>query len=272
MEIKFFGTRGSIPTPGQSTVYFGGNTACTCVYDGPNSLILDAGTGIRELGHQLDDDMNPVHLLISHHHWDHIQGFPFFAPIYQPGRTVNIYVPETSPQHMNAILDQMSQSYFPVSYRDLESDIKLIPLRLGTQLINHFEVTCVPLNHPNGGFGFIIKSHDKSVAYLTDNELYSSAHQHTTPKEWAHLIKQIDCLIHDAQYTDDIIKSRIDWGHSSVSQTIELAVEAQVKKLFLYSHDPNQDDEKIHALTKHFQQLHPYLNFEFAREGARYSV
>jgi len=175
MKLTFYGVRGSVPTPGPEYVRYGGNTACVHIElnDGTD-IILDAGTGIRNLGKKLLRKQDDIHLLLTHNHWDHIQGFPFFAPIYQAGRNIYITPGQTTPDTPYAILEQMSGSYFPVDYKTLPSNICIepIPDNVSSWSVNSATITRNKMNHPGNGSAFLIEADNARVAYITDNELY----------------------------------------------------------------------------------------------------
>jgi phosphoribosyl 1,2-cyclic phosphodiesterase len=268
MKITFYGVRGSIPAPGSQTVKYGGNTACIFVeFKSGRHLILDAGTGIRMLGPQLLANKDTINLLLSHVHWDHIQGFPFFAPIYQPGRHLRVF-PNAVDGYttMVALLSQMDGASFPVHRRDLPCDIQCV---IGTEqevLISHSaNVTTQPLNHPGGGRAFRMEEDGVSCAYITDNELFPPYPVSTTYEEWVSFCKGLDVLIHDAQYVEADMPRKLGWGHSVVSQVRKLALDAGVGTLVLFHHDPDRSDlelDQIQAESEHF----------FADQGAAVQV
>ncbi|MFY8351167.1 MBL fold metallo-hydrolase [Pseudoalteromonas sp. SSM20] len=272
MILSFYGTRGSIPTPGPKTVKYGGNTACAVISQGDEFVILDSGTGIRVFGDELIKDKRPINILLTHHHWDHIQGFPFFAPIYQTGREINIYVPETSPRHDNAILSQMDESYFPVNYRQLPSNITLKNISQANFNVAGFSIKCFPINHPNNGLAYIVSRDQKQIAYVTDNELFPEIHQTTDYEQLLTVLDDIDVLIHDGQYLDFELYEKHDWGHSSVEQAVLLAEQCKAKKTFIYSHAPERTDDEIDACYERLSKLMPTTNLDFAKEGLQFDL
>lgn len=272
MKLSFYGTRGSIPTPGPATVKYGGNTACAVISQDDEFVILDSGTGIRVFGDELLDDDRPINILLTHHHWDHIQGFPFFAPIYQAKREINIYIPETSPRHENAILAQMDQSYFPVNYRQLPSNITLKSINKTQFDVAGFSITCLPINHPNNGLAYIVSRNQEQIAYVTDNELFSDIHHAMDFDQWLTQLDNIDVLIHDGQYLDFELYEKHDWGHSSVEQALLLAEQCNAKKTFIYSHAPERTDDELDASYERLAQLMPATNFDFAKEGLQFDL
>jgi len=251
MKIEFFGVRGSMPTSGPDTVIFGGNTSCVHVeLDNGDDIILDAGTGIVKLGHKREKDTQPIMLLITHNHWDHIQGFPYFTPIFQSGREITIVPGAVEYSDKDMILRQMSGSNHPIKYDQLSANIILKPeLALEAEFsVKSFRVTTQKLNHPDGGTAYCLYGDGKKVAYVTDNELKPPGELATTWQQWVDFIADADVLIHDAQYTNDDMPLKHGWGHSTFSQVAQLAIAGKVKKLFIISHDPNRKDSELVAL------------------------
>ena len=252
MTLQFWGVRGSIPTPGPATVRYGGNTACISVDLGHGTLlVLDAGTGIRTLGEHLAARDTDIFVLLSHAHWDHIQGFPFFAPIYQPHRKISIF-----PTHMGhtlwcPTLEQMDGMHFPVTPEDLPAQVHCL---MGKGLEVFQERGChlsrITTNHPGGGTGYRIEHAGRSLVYLTDNELEPPYEKATSFDEFAEFCRHTDVLIHDAQYLQSDMPAKHGWGHSLVSQACELAVAAEVKHLILFHHDPGRTDDGLDSIQE----------------------
>ncbi len=248
MKLTFYGVRGSIPASGANTIKYGGNTPCIYIEtDDDFHLILDAGTGIIPLGDQLISDTKPIFLLLSHNHWDHIQGFPFFRPAYQPNRRLTILPGLTTPYEPEAILKQMSGTNFPVDASHLSANITIMPdhpldetLQLG-----NIKITRMIINHPCGGSAYLFDNDSYRFAYITDNELTPPDGATTTKVQWQKFIQNIDLLIHDAQYYPDDFPAKAGWGHSPFNQVVELAIAANVKSLCLFSHDYRRTDIEI---------------------------
>ncbi|MCF2948242.1 MBL fold metallo-hydrolase [Paraglaciecola aquimarina] len=256
MQITFYGVRGSCPAPGPEFVKYGGNTACThvCLEDGTD-LILDAGTGIKNLGQKLIKQSNDIHLLLTHNHWDHIQGFPFFAPIYQPDRNIFITPGQISFDEKDAILKQMSGSVFPVDYKTLPSNIQIVSLAesIDSWQIGEAKITRLTMNHPGGGSAFSIQAEGKKVVYVTDNELYPPYKKNTDFLDWVEFCKDADLIIHDAQYMIEDMPAKSGWGHSVAEEAVKLAMASRAKRMALYSHDHIRTDDEIAAIESHCQ-------------------
>jgi len=257
MKVRFHGVRGSTPTPGPSTVRYGGNTSCVEVRLADGSLlILDAGTGIRECGMQLlrEGFSGPVHLLLSHLHWDHVLGLPFFGPIWRKETTLKMLPMLTDAQKTaavsKAIFDGM---HFPVRAEFVPAQVEFLDealsWRVGSAVIRR-----TPLNHPGGAQGFRIDDADgRSMAYLTDNELSPPTAPQITPEALASFAEGVDLLIHDAQYVEADFPLKKGWGHSTIREVTELGLSASVKHLALYHHEPTRDDDALDALDREVQ-------------------
>ena len=249
MRVKFWGVRGSIPVPGASSLRYGGNTPCVTVElsHGP-LVVLDAGTGIRELGVALNrrDEPADLILLLSHGHWDHIQGFPFFSPAYRPSTKIDVRGCPTETEHLRRMLsDVMEQVHFPVPLESLSARITYLRLSEEWQELGTGRVLPIPTNHPGGGHGYRIEEDGKSLVYLTDNELPADP---SASQRFVDAARSADILIHDSQYTDEELARYRGWGHSSIEQSVRLACAADVRILYLFHHDPDRSDEEIDRL------------------------
>lgn len=271
MKLKFWGTRGSIPTPGKETVRYGGNTPCVEVRL-PNDriVIFDAGTGIRGLGEELiakGESVN-AHLLIGHPHWDHIQGFPFFKPAFISGNELTIMGAQSRNVTLRQMIaDQMNKVYFPIQLNELKAKINFVPLREGTVDIHGARLSSIYVYHPAFALGYRLEAMERAVVYISDNEPFD--------REAAKSIKNVekvivekysgekgdpnqrifdfargaDVLIYDATYTPEEYVNRVGWGHSHYLFALKVAAEAEVKRLFLFHHDPSHSDEKIDEIV-----------------------
>jgi phosphoribosyl 1,2-cyclic phosphodiesterase len=252
MRVTFWGVRGSIPSPGALTARYGGNTSCVAIELGrEKTLVLDAGTGIRELGKAMIGRDAEIFVLLSHNHWDHIQGFPFFAPIYQPHRRIYCFPTPQGHTLLYSLLEQMDGPHFPVTPKRLPSQTECITDDVMGFLREHgMNISRIPTNHPGGGYGYRIEHEGRSVVYLTDNELDPPYTKVTEFEAFAHFCQHADLLIHDAQYLPSDMPHKHGWGHSLVSQACELAVAAEVKHLILYHHDPERTDHELDAIQE----------------------
>jgi phosphoribosyl 1,2-cyclic phosphodiesterase len=253
MRVTFYGVRGSTPAPGPSTVRYGGNTSCVGVQIADGSqLILDAGTGIRTLGQELTQAGKPVkaHLLLSHTHWDHILGLPFFAPLWKPDTNVLIYPLGSDAQErfQRTIFDDI---HFPVSANDVPASVVFEKPAGPEWQIGSARVRRIALNHPGGAQGFRIDDEGgASLAYLTDNEL-TDGHDSKLLDELARFSDDVSLLIHDSQYLREDMPAKRGWGHSVVDDVLQLGVLAEPQQLALYHHDPDRADDQLDLIGEH---------------------
>lgn len=277
MRIKFWGVRGSIPTPGPDTVVYGGNTTCIEVVAGDTNMILDCGTGIRELGRHYSDlgKAIKVHIFLSHSHWDHIQGFPFFTPIYRFGNEIHIYGPAHPDRTIKDLLMlQMDGAYFPARYFELAAKIHHHDIREESLEIDDVTVHSRFMNHPIYTLGYRIHHGGKVVVYTSDNEPYS-AMLYDSLKElgdaipasemedfvehcnrrMVDFVSDADIVIADAMYRADEYPRFRGWGHSSVEHAMDLAIKANAKKLIVWHHDPTRTDVDLEKMCAETQSL-----------------
>ena len=253
MIITFYGVRGSVPSPGPDTAKYGGNTSCVHIETASGQdLVLDAGTGIRALGKRLIEKESTINILLSHGHWDHIQGYPFFKPIYQQDRQIRVYTSATGNHgQICSLFDQIDGASFPVKVSDLPSRSECVTENIETDLSRQgIHVRRLPINHPGGGYAYRIEEEGTSCAYITDNELEPPEQLHTTYDQWVEFCHGVDVLIHDAQYLQTDIPHKHGWGHSLVSQVRQLAVDAEVGCLAMFHHDPDRTDTEIDFIQK----------------------
>jgi phosphoribosyl 1,2-cyclic phosphodiesterase len=291
MKVRFWGVRGSIPCPGNATSKYGGNTSCLQIVGGQEIIILDAGTGIRDLGLQIAAQKKPVriHLLLTHTHWDHIQGFPFFTPIYFPGNELFIYGPRALEKSLEeALMFQMQYSYFPVRGVELAARVKFTELGEETFPVGDIEVSSKSMNHPIRVLAYKFRSKGKTAIYTGDNEPYydvlanragnmdSGIHRRSEfikecNQRVVDFCRGADVLVADAQYTDEEYETKRGWGHSSISHVLALSRESAVKKLVLFHHEPTHDDRTLAQIERQarrrMQKLRPRFKVIMAREG-----
>lgn len=270
--VKFWGVRGSIPTPGPGTVHYGGNTSCVEVRVGDEIILLDAGTGLRPLGSALLNEFNgqPLNLtmLLTHTHWDHIQGLPFFAPIYNSHCRMKILGCEGARKGLSSMLTgQMESTYFPVSFDRLPSNIEIEELNSLDFNVGSIRVKAQLANHPGVCVGYRLFTPHGSIAYFPDTEPREGG----VDREMANFLRGADVLILDSQYDVEGYKKHAGWGHGCVDSSVALALEAGVKRLFLFHHDPDRTDKELDTLLKHARKLAAKesreLQVDAAREG-----
>ena len=275
MKITFYGVRGSTPVCGFQTMKYGGNTSCVHIeLEFGHDLIFDAGTGIRHLGQRLTSKSTPVSILLSHGHWDHVQGYPFFAPIYQPERDINVYIHVESQHRMLcSLFEKMDGSNFPVRAEDLPSNCVCKFKGVESELYEREGVRVIrqPLNHPGGGVAYKIDENNVTCAYVTDNELDPPYAQSSTYDQWVEYLHGVDVLIHDAQYTEDDMPRKHGWGHSLISQVRQLATDAEVGALVMFHHDPDRSDSDLDEIQieneKYLKSHHAPTRSICAAEG-----
>jgi len=273
VKIRFWGTRGSIPTPGERTVRYGGNTACVEVRDGSGALlVLDAGTGLRELGIALNGaGVLTVDLLLSHLHWDHIQGIPFFRPAFDPRNTLRIHGPVQKRPLRDLLGLGMDDPFFPVDLDDLPVKPDIHEIASGDAVrMGPFRVSATTIYHPSPSLAYRIEADGRSLVYATDTEDAFSGRENPVIA----LAKDADTLIHDAQFLDEDFKAT--WGHSTVAAAIDVAVRAGVRRLVLYHHDPDRSDDALDAIgaaaQKQARERSKDLEVIVAREGLELEI
>jgi phosphoribosyl 1,2-cyclic phosphodiesterase len=273
MRVRFWGVRGSTPTPQADNLVYGGNTSCVEVRTDINEiLIFDGGTGIRLLGKELEQEFDGsrirTHIFFSHFHIDHIQGLPFFTPLYSEENHFTFYFAGRRDANlvMDALAGIMANPYFPVDMSKLPCVRDYIDLVEGTFRVADTTILVKKLHHPQGCVGYRITQGDKAVADCTDVE---------PGPEWSannfrDLAQDADCLIVDAQYTPEEYPKKEGWGHSSWRQSVESGIEANAKQIVLFHHDPYHNDSAIDSILEEASKLHP--NVIAAKEGLEVPV
>jgi phosphoribosyl 1,2-cyclic phosphodiesterase len=259
--VKFWGTRGSIPTPGHKTRRYGGNTSCVEVRAGGKQFICDGGTGLRELG--LDLVQRPreggleAHLFFSHMHWDHIQGFPFFVPAYTKESEIIVYEVSRDDSRVQKLLHgQMRSEYFPVTFTDLGARIGARHFEQDAILVGDVTVRCLAQNHPGTSYAYAFEIGGRKIVYATDSELdflLTNADEcrndpdalRRLPDSVVAFVEGADLLIADGQYTDDEYPKKLGWGHARANTVADLAHQAGVKQCAVFHHDPMHSDEQV---------------------------
>lgn len=266
MKVTFWGVRGSVPRPLQKMMYYGGNTSCVQVDVGTTLMVLDAGTGIVSLGDMLKANgplTRPCHILFTHTHWDHIQGFPFFLPLYDSQAVLKIYGVQRVTDRLESVLHaQMENPYFPVGMGDLPAQLEFIDVTDMRFQVGEAKVTAAELVHPGGVLGFRIEAGGKAVVYATDSEHDAPAGDEPVIQ----LSRGADLLILDATYTpEEYHNGREGFGHGTWLKAVEVARAAEVGELVLFHHDPWHDDDFVAGVEREARAA--MANSRAAREG-----
>jgi phosphoribosyl 1,2-cyclic phosphodiesterase len=272
MEIRFWGTRGSIPAPGPSTLEFGGNTTCLeVVLRSGRRIVIDGGTGIRLLGESLKTMVATVrlHLLLTHNHWDHLIGLPFFLPIYREDSEIQIDGWPLAFQALKRVFDDhMGDGFFPVAFEQLKAHITFVnKIARHPQVLDDVHIEALPLNHPQGCLGFRFQEEGQTLVFITDNELGLDG-GYRFP-DFVKFAKDADLLIHDAQYLPEEMPAHRGWGHSTYEEAVHLALEAGVKTLLLTHHDPSRTDEQVRDILRRAREMAATAGGKLTVDGAR---
>lgn len=286
--LRFWGVRGSIPTPGPQTVQIGGNTSCVELRTDGELIVLDAGTGIRSLGLELNEEFKggalDLTLLVTHTHWDHIQGFPFFAAAYNPKNSIRVLAYEGTKKGLEATFkSQMESPYFPITMQQMPSNIAIVELKEMEFTIGKVLVKATFTNHPGVCAAYRLFTSGGSIVYMPDNELFrrqregdkqcveTQAYAARRDDEFREFLQDADVLIIDCQFDAIEYPRFVGWGHSCVEDSVRLAISAKVKKFFLFHHDPNHNDAKVLEMVERARELvreaGSTMEVEAAREG-----
>lgn len=290
MKLKFWGVRGSIPTPGKGTVRYGGNTpSLELRLDDGRLIILDAGTGIRNLGDSLlaNGETVHTHILITHPHWDHIQGFPFFKPSFVAGNEITVVGTDREEIDLEHIIaDQMKKIYFPIQLNELKAKLHFKSIGEEEFFIGDARVRTIYVNHPGFTVAYRIDHAGKSFVYVSDNEPFdrnaAAALTNFEPsvmrkffdttgdpnRRIVEFARGADVFIHDATYTPDEYGDKVGWGHSHYLFTLALAAEAQVKQCILFHHEPNRTDDQIDGILEECRAVMRREGYTFSCSAA----
>ena len=272
MKLRFWGTRGSVPAPGKDTIVYGGNTSCVEItLETGRKIIIDSGTGIRALGEEFlkNEETVDILLLITHIHWDHVSGFPFFGPIHDPTARITV---DGSPYCMKGLKTPFDQEmgFFPVKFGDIKAKINYLDtLNRGPLEIDGVVIDTIPLQHPQGGMGFRFRDGKKKIVFITDNELTDEMIDGRQPEDYIKFCEDADILIHDAQYTLEEVEERRGWGHSDYLSALHLATEACAKQLILFHHDPSRKDPEIASFVDHCRDVAAKSNTDIIVDAAK---
>ena len=281
MKITFWGTRGSIASPGPETLIYGGNTTCLeMTLSSGRTVIIDSGTGIRRLGDALLKERKHLDLtlLITHIHWDHVVGFPFFEPVFDANCRIVVDGCHNGIEGLRHLFSNRHvDGTWPIKFEDLKAEIVgRGELPAGRTMLDATEVRSHPLQHPQGGLGFRFTEESGSFVFLTDNELTEDAWKGTGKKDFIDFCRDADLLVHDCQYLPEEMEVRKGWGHSDLDSVAALAMEAGVRRLVLFHHDPRRTDEDVSAIVDRcketFDKAGVLTSVEGAREGATLMV
>ena len=270
MEIKFWGVRGSIPTPGDSFIKFGGNTSCVQLNVNDQTIIFDMGSGLMNLGnHLLKNNIKKFDILVSHFHYDHTCGLPFFSPAYSKDFEFSIRagIEKTRGKTLEVLKKQISSPSFPITVEKFLAKIKFYDFEIGKDFyINNVRIRTISLNHPDGAVGYRVENNGKSICYITDHE-HDIKNKNKTLLDF---LRNADVLIYDSTYDDNNFKSFIGWGHSTWQEATRLAKECNIKKLFIFHHNPDNDDNKMEQIESICKKMDN--NFIVAKEGMSINI
>ncbi len=262
MRLKFWGVRGSIPVPGIQTSKYGGNTPCIEIQNSEEEIIIfDAGTGIFQLGNKLiyENKHKKIHIFLTHFHWDHIQGFPFFAPFFHSDFDIKIYYNRTEDMNAPDFIDQqMRPGFFPVKREDVfHANLQFVDITdVDSINVSSLKIDKIKTHHSDGTYAYKITENEKSIVFMTDNEIFCRKEEmHPNEESICALNKDLiefskgaDILIHDSQYLEKDFSSKVGWGHSNNVAVVYFANSAKVKTLFLFHFDPEFTDEKVELM------------------------
>jgi phosphoribosyl 1,2-cyclic phosphodiesterase len=260
MHAKVWGCRGSLASPGPETVRYGGNTSCVELRSGDTVLVLDAGTGIRPLGLELErQGVRRIHLLLTHLHIDHVEGLGFFGPIWKAETELHIWGPPSPLRRLEErIARYLSPPLFPVHLSDIPSTVVFHDALEGEWEIDGIRVTSAPVSHPGPTIGYRLWENGASLTYIPDHEPVLGADLEQLPTDWIsghELAAGTDILLHDGQYTEDEYPNKVGWGHSSVAHAVTFSRRSEVERLIVFHHDPRHDDAELDAIGRRAEEL-----------------
>jgi phosphoribosyl 1,2-cyclic phosphodiesterase len=268
MQVRFWGVRGSVPWATAESIGHGCNTPCIEIRDDRSGalLVLDAGSGIVGLGHALTGTPHAVPILLTHYHWDHTQGLPFFMPFYAPGWAPSIWAPVLKNVSLEWVETIFESPYFPVPFEQLPNRPKVTLVRPGDVTIGGFRVSVQPLNHPGGAFAYRIHGDSGDLVYATDHEFGDEA----IDEALASFAEGAAALISDAHFTSDELPHHLGWGHASSRQVAAFAARSHVRRLWLFHHKPGRTDSELTQIERETQQQFPEALA--AKEGVSFEI
>jgi phosphoribosyl 1,2-cyclic phosphodiesterase len=250
LGMNFWGVRGSAPTPKRENLGFGGNTSCVEIRGGGQIAIFDAGTGMRNLGEELlrqfPGQSIKVNVFLSHYHWDHIQGLPFFGPLYQEGNEITFHASEKLGPLRDRLRRQMSAPYFPVDFDTVAARLHFVEMDSASVQAGDLRVSCFPMHHPQGAAGFRVESPSGVVVYASDLEPGNAELDRVVRAS----AEGAGALIYDSQFTPEEYGAHPGWGHSHWREAAAVARDAQVEELILFHHDPSHDDTAMSRIEE----------------------
>ncbi len=258
LSLRIWGCRGSIPSPGPATAGYGGHTSCVEIRAGTRRIVFDAGSGLRALGASVlaTDPPDRIPVFLTHFHWDHIQGFPFFTPLYVPGIHLDIYGPKQGDVDIERLFSgQMGPIYFPVPFKAVEAEVAFHHVNEAGWEEDGVKVSALRVRHPAHTVSYRIEAAGKVICYVPDNEI--QAEHYPLREDWRSrflaFIEGADVLLHDSMFTDEEYTERVGWGHSTFRDSVDIALEAGVKELLFFHHDPDRSDAELNRFLAHFR-------------------
>ncbi|MDH3271288.1 MAG: MBL fold metallo-hydrolase [Gemmatimonadota bacterium] len=277
VTVHCWGTRGSIPSPGPKTVRYGGNTTCLEVSVGEQRLIFDAGSGIRLLGQGIAErGPNAIPIFLTHFHWDHIQGFPFFAPLYDAEDRIRVIGPKQNGIDVqNLFAGQMGPIYFPVPFSFVAAEMEFEHLNEGEYGVGDATLRVMRVRHPSFVIGYRIEVAGKVICFIPDNELEGTMYGELEPgfdRRIVDFVGDADLLIHDAMYTGEEYPDRVGWGHSTFEQALQLAIAGGVRRVLFSHHDPTRTDHDLDAIIAKMREESARAGSDLVVDGAQEGV
>ena len=271
MKIRCWGARGSLPVSGSEYIHYGGATPCIEVRsDDEQVIIIDAGTGIRKLGNKLlKEGINHYKLFLTHAHWDHIMGFPFFKPIYHKKTRIDFMGCASAQRSIRDIIAKtMTSPNFPIDFNDVSATFTFNDFCPDVVEVGSVRITHIPLNHPNKGMGYKFEENGHSFVFLTDNELAFEHPGGLKREDYLNFAKGADLLIHDAEYRPKEYKHTRGWGHSTFTDALDLAIEAKVHNYWIYHHNVERTDDDLESMVEESRHIIKQAGVDMHCEGA----